>query len=50
MVENKKMKLEEFLEIRQEILKHWKTGNHPDLNLDVAVEKLKAYSGTTLPS
>jgi methylaspartate mutase epsilon subunit len=42
MVENKKMKLEEFLEIRQEILKHWKTGNHPDLNLDVAVEKLKA--------
>ena len=41
MVQNKKMPLEEFLEIRQEILKHWKTGDHPDLDLDKAVEKLK---------
>lgn len=42
MVENKKMSLEEFLEIRKEILTHWKTGEHPDLDLDKAVEKLKA--------
>lgn len=41
MVQNKKMPLEEFLEIRQEILKTWKTGNHPDLDLEKAVEKLK---------
>ena len=41
MVQNKKMPLEEFLEIRKEILKHWKTGSHPDLDLDRAVEKLK---------
>jgi methylaspartate mutase epsilon subunit len=41
MVENKKMSLEEFLATRKEILKHWKTGNHPDLDLDKAVEKLK---------
>lgn len=41
MVLNKKMSLEEFFEIRQEILKGWKTGNHPDLDLDRAVEKLK---------
>ena len=42
MVENKKMSLEEFLETRQEILKHWKTGSHPDLDLDKAVERLKS--------
>ena len=41
MVQNKKMSLEEFLETRQEILKQWHTGNHPDLELDRAVEKLK---------
>jgi len=42
MIENKKMSLEEFLATREEILRHWKTGNHPDLDLDRAVEKLKA--------
>ena len=41
MVRNKKMPLEEFLEIRKEILRQWSTGNHPDLDLDRAVEKLK---------
>ncbi len=41
MVENKKMSLEEFLKTRKEILTHWKTGSHPDLDLDKAVEKLK---------
>ena len=41
MVKNKKMPLEEFLRIREEILLHWKTGQHPGLDLDTAVEKLK---------
>lgn len=41
MVKNKKMPLEEFLEIRKEILKHWKTGSHPMLDLDNAVETLR---------
>ena len=41
MVQNKKMPLEEFLEIRKEILMGWPTGSHPDLDLDRAVEKLK---------
>ncbi|AIO18758.1 Methylaspartate mutase E chain [Candidatus Izimaplasma bacterium HR1] len=41
MVQNKKMPLEEFLEIRKEVLRHWKTGTHPDLDLDRAVQKLK---------
>lgn len=41
MVKNKRMPLEEFLEIRKEILKHWVTGSHPDLDLDKAVEKLR---------
>ncbi len=41
MVQNKKMPLDEFLEIRKEILRHWKTGQHPDLDLDKAVAKLK---------
>jgi len=42
MVQNKKMPLEEFLEIRKEILNQWKTGDHPGLDLNVAVEKLKS--------
>jgi len=42
MVHNKKLPLEEFLEIRKEILGRWKTGSHPDLDLDRAVEKLKS--------
>lgn len=41
MVKNKKLTMEEFLGIREQILKHWKTGDHPDLDLDKAVEKLK---------
>jgi methylaspartate mutase epsilon subunit len=41
MVKNKKMPLEEFFTIRKEILNHWKTGNHPGLDLDVAVANLK---------
>ena len=42
MVKNIKLSLEDFLQTRQEILKQWKTGDHPDLELDKAVEKLKA--------
>jgi len=42
MVKNKKLSLEEFLEIRKEILGHWKTGSHPGLDLDKAVERLKS--------
>ena len=42
MVHNKKLTLDEFLEIRKEILQHWRTGNHPDLDLDRAVAKLKS--------
>lgn len=42
MVENKKISLEKFLETREEILRTWVTGSHPDLELDRAVEKLKA--------
>jgi methylaspartate mutase epsilon subunit len=42
VVQNKKMTLEEFLEIRKEILQHWHTGSHPDLDLDKAVAKLKS--------
>jgi len=41
MLQNKKIPLEDFLEIRKEILNHWPTGSHPDLDLDRAVEKLK---------
>ena len=41
MVHNKKLSLEEFLEIRKEILGHWKTGNHPGLDLEASVEMLK---------
>lgn len=42
MLQNKKIPLEEFLEIRREILKTWKTGSHPDLDLEVSVNNLKA--------
>ncbi len=42
MIENKKIPLEEFLTIRKEVLRTWHTGNHPGLDLDVAVAKLKA--------
>ena len=41
MIQNKKMPLEEFLSTRQEVLRHWKTGNHPLLDLDKAIETLK---------
>ena len=41
MIQNKKIPLETFLEIRKEVLLQWKTGNHPDLDLDKAVENLK---------
>ena len=41
MVQNKKMLLEDFFEIRKEILKQWNTGSHEDLDIDKAVEKLK---------
>lgn len=42
MVENKKIPLEEFLEIRKEVLRTWSTGSHPGLDLDVAVKRLKS--------
>jgi len=42
MIKNEKMPLEEFLQIRKEILTHWHTGNHPGLDLDKAVEFLKS--------
>jgi len=41
MVKNKKMSLEEFLELREVILKQWPTGDHPALDLDEAVRRLK---------
>ena len=41
MVYNKKMSLEEFLEVRKEILLHWPTGTHKDLDLDRSVANLK---------
>lgn len=41
MVQNKKIPLKEFLEIRKEILNQWPTGSHPDLDLEKAVAKLK---------
>jgi methylaspartate mutase epsilon subunit len=42
MVKNKKMSLTEFLEIRKNILKHWPTGDHPALDLEEAVKRLKS--------
>ncbi len=41
MVRNKKMLIEEFFEIRGEILKQWNTGSHDDLDIEKAVAKLK---------
>ena len=42
MISNKKIPLNEFLEIRKEVLGQWKTGDHPGLDLDKAVARLKA--------
>ncbi len=39
---NKKWTLEEFLEVRKEVLKTWKTGDDPLLDLDVALKRLKS--------
>ncbi len=39
--QNKKMSLEEFLETRKIILQSWPTGDHPALELDEAVKRLK---------
>ena len=41
MVKNKKMSLEDFFEQRKIILKQWPTGDHPALDLDEAVKRLK---------
>lgn len=41
MIYNKKIPLEDFLKERKEILSHWKTGAHPGLDFDVAIERLK---------
>jgi methylaspartate mutase epsilon subunit len=41
MLKNVKLPLEEFLEIRKEILNQWHTGSHPLLDLDKAVETLR---------
>lgn len=40
---NKKWTLDEFLKVREEVLASWKTGSHPELNLDRAIEYLKAF-------
>jgi len=39
---NKKWTLDEFLKVREEVLASWKTGSHPELNLDRAIEYLKS--------
>jgi len=41
-LKNKKLTEEEFLKERKEVLASWKTGSDPELNLDKAVEYLKA--------
>ena len=41
-VKNKKLTLEEFLNERKQVLATWKTGNDPELDLEKAVEYLKA--------
>ncbi len=41
-LKNKKWTLDEFLSIRQEVLKAWPTGNDPLLDLDESVKRLKA--------
>lgn len=40
-LENKKWPLDYFLKVREEVLKTWKTGSDPLLDLDVAVKNLK---------
>lgn len=40
-VVNKKWTMEQFLEVRKEVLNSWPTGNDPLLNLEVTVENLK---------
>ncbi len=40
-LQNKKLSMEEFLEIRKEILKQWKTGESSSLDLDKSIERLK---------
>lgn len=42
MVKNKKWSLDYFLEIREQVLKTWKTGSDPKLNLDEAIKYLKS--------
>ncbi len=42
MVKNEKMSMRDFLEIREEILLHWPTGEHPALKLEEAVKRLKS--------
>ncbi|MBQ2908877.1 MAG: methylaspartate mutase subunit E, partial [Clostridia bacterium] len=42
MVKNKKLTEAEFLQERQQVLSTWHTGNDPQLDLDKAVEFLKA--------
>ena len=41
MIKNKKIPLKTFLEKRDEVLKQWKTGGSPLLDLDTAVQTLK---------
>ncbi len=40
-LQNKKLSMEEFLEIRKEVLKQWHTGESPLLDLENTVERLK---------
>lgn len=40
-LQNKKLSMEEFLEIREEVLKQWHTGSSPLLNLENSIERLK---------
>lgn len=42
MVKNKKISLDEFLEIRKAVLDQWPTGSHPALDLEESVKRLKA--------
>ncbi len=41
MIQNKKLTEEEFLKIRKEVLRMWSTGSDEELNLDLAVKRLK---------
>ena len=42
MIQNKKWPLEQFLEVRKEVLSGWKTGFDEKLNLDQAIKRLKS--------